>query len=366
MSELTVVIKDYRIIKQAQLQLKPGIVMTVAQNCSGKSTLIKAMKTLLDGDYGNSDHVRHGTEGYTIAVKLDDNKIRVSRRGTQTYLKFGDENEVSKLGRGSLSKLEPRFPLKRVDYLENSFYPNFSFQNDVPLFNDISVFDLFSSMFQDVFRVAQRVDGLRKDTLNTSRVVQDLEANVSYQTGEAAKASQAWEKFQLENPNLEDVYTKTQQAVQLQQQIDTLTLQVAQYQQKGEELTKVASLYDRASVLFPVYDRVQALTPKVERLRKLKVALSSLSDVPTFDVDLIRRGAHRKSKLDQLSVLASSLEKAPDLRIIELTQKYKLLQEDLSRVSLDLKSLTDEHQKLFEQVKKEGCPFMQKGVCPKV
>lgn len=366
MSELTVVIKDYRIIKQAQLHLKPGIVMTVAQNCSGKSTLIKAMKTLLDGDYGNSEHVRHGTDGYTIAVKLDDDKIRVSRRGNQTYLKFGDENEVSKLGRGTLSKLEPRFPLKRVDYLESRFYPNFSFQNDVPLFNDISVFDLFSSMFQDVFRVAQRVDSLRKDTFNTSRAVQDLEANVSYQTGEAAKASQAWEKLQLENPNLEELYQKTQEAVQLQQQLSTVDQQLSQFASKRAELESTALLYNRALPYFPIFDRVQQCQSKVEKLAKLKAALSSMANPPKLDALLIQRGYQYKNLLQRQSDITASLSAAPDVKLIELVQSYKTRQEELSRVSLDLASLSAEHEKLFEQIKKEGCPFMQKGVCPKM
>lgn len=368
MPDITIVLQDYRIIRQAKLKLKPGIIMTVADNTCGKSTLIKSMKTLLDFDIGNSSNPRHGTEGYAIAMKIDGTKIRVARRGKETFLKFQDEDEVSKLGRGSLSKLEPRFPFKRVDYLDSTFYPNFSFQNNIPLFNDISVFDLFSSMFQDVARVAQRVDGLRKDSINLSRQVQDLEANVGYQTSETSKAEALWKQFQEEYPHLDEDYQKADQSLRLEQQL----VQLRQQQQRlsvGLDLPAIQATIaqlDKAQELFPVYDRVQAVTPKVQRYHQLQHALSELSQPIQIDSTLIQKGYKCNELNSELQKTEESLRNIPLTDLIGKVTALKAKLEEMTRVDLDLNAAKEEYQTLFEQIKKEGCPFAVQGVCPKM
>lgn len=365
-NNITIAIQNYRAIEKAVMKFRPGISFLVGGNTMGKSTSIKAMKTLLDGNYGDSTLPRHGTDGFDILMKIGNSKIRVSRKGNQTYLKYNDEPEVSKLGRGSLSKLEPRFPLKREDYLDSVFYPNFSFQNEVPLFKDISVFDLFSSMFSSVARVSQHVDGLHKQQLVLSREVQDQEANVKYLKADLLNKEDEVSRFNSNHPNVQDEYNRASAANSLQVRLNELTNQINGYESTHDvrTLEALSNKVESAQALFPILDSVTEMEPSVAKLVALNSALASLKKLPDVDLELTEKGYNYQELQNQLEEVKRKLQSIPDVELVEMAEKCKNLREKLSTLSVEYESIKSDYDKAFEELKKLGCPYRMQGICP--
>lgn len=305
-------IKDFRAIKTASLSFPSGVTLISAKNCSGKSTMIKALKCVLDGTIGDSENVRHGQSSFGIAIRYGNDTLTVRRVGKDTYIKYNDEPERSKLGRKSMDKLIPEFPLKRIEYDEFVFYPNFSFQGSVPIFGDIPVMELFSRMFASIAIVGGRVEEISAVISHNKTDIRRAEVLI-----ESGKSSQVnLEKrisdfFTANNvSSLEGIENSLSSALKAQEvlsQRDSLASYVESIQDTYKRLSDLEEKYNSFSPLVKdveFVDKVYSFFVCEEELKKLQDDLNRYGDI---DVSLVSRGIEIDRLVSEIELLDKEL-----------------------------------------------------------
>lgn len=152
---MKITLDNFRIIEHADIEVE-GITLIRGQNDSGKSTAMRALKTIVKNESGDGC-IRYGAPGFSISLEIPTREqgtrsVTFSRkRGGSPLLKIDTQkNALEKLGRLNINDIDPTFPLKVIDYGDDKFMPQFVFQKQVPVFGQVDVYQFFSSMFESV------------------------------------------------------------------------------------------------------------------------------------------------------------------------------------------------------------------------
>jgi energy-coupling factor transporter ATP-binding protein EcfA2 len=398
-------IKNFRIIKQAKIEPE-GITLVYGANGSGKSTLIKALVSLLSNQH-SEDNFRHGQNSYAVAVRCGDNRIVYTRNGDHSSLKFNEEEEKSKFGRAPMSEVEPRFPLKRIDYEDSCFYPNFAFQNSVPIFSDISVISLFSSMFTSVAKLSGRVSDCKSACVVLSKKKDSSLSNSEMLKEKVLESSCEVDKILSDNPSLENDYAALKKLSERKMTIDDFMISYKSASDKccDVEKRRMVSLYEQARPYFDqmlMVERVKVLTGQLQELRVVRNRIQEdLRFLPAIgnEVDLLRQqsglkkvndarvGVERSlsslpgdpdvlmfrkvrdfvSKSEQVSRIKGDIEKMPSADMLELVIFVVAVRKIRNReVSLreDFENAEKELGEVLVSIKSLGCPVLAQGLCP--
>lgn len=401
-------VKDFRMVKTASLKPE-GVTLVYGKNGNGKSTVLRALKAVLDND-GSDSHCRHGTDGYAVGIKIADRKLIYTRKGGASTVKLDDGETISKLGKGPMSGVVPTFPFKRVDFSEDHFYPNFVMQNGVPLFGDISVTDLFASMFADMGRVSGRVDELNKSRLALGKLTSSSE--VKYQTFKklSVDADDALRSFEEKHPDLEAIYNTSLEVVKHKEEVDKFFLEYGKLsaecadeskrkmalvaRSEGEalyEMFKVLEEQDdlqrlidhRDDILVPYklarnqLDRLVLEFP--EEVRPLITEVVGFLQIKDFlakgevvlarydvDTDYVVQVSVFKDLFDKFDAsrqLVASFE-GVDSELLEAVIFRAKLQDSLATRKMSLQLLVKEYEGLQEELKAIPCTRYVDGTCP--
>lgn len=370
--EGSVSIRDYRAVKEADIDLKEGILLIAARNGAGKSTVFKALKALCDGAFGGEENFRHGVSRYSIRLTVGDRSVEAVREGKETGLSVDGNPPVSKLGRNPLTKLAPDFPFKRVEYGDDVFYPNFSFQGKVPVFEDISVFDLFGSMFGEVSKVSARVDALKRERQSAGKSLEDCLASAGWVAQREAEASSWLRRFDAERPDFDRDYALLEERVALYRERQSLLESVALQESRPDfgRDALMLSLVDRSKELFPLHDLAQSVKPRADRVYALRSAIrdaeASLQSLQSIDTGLIKKGARVRELVSLMADTEASLTANAQERQ-ELSDRLSRLVSDEAAFRASLESVEDSSdylRVLSARFAESGCPYREMGVCP--
>ena len=307
MSNFNFKVNNYRIIKNADVS-PSGVTLLYGKNGSGKSTLLKSLVTLLSNKH-SEDNFRHGENSYSIMASVDGNQLAYQRKDTTAQLFYNDEVPRSKLGQGDLASVEPRFPLKRLQFDDDVYYPNFSFQNKT-IFDSVEPSQLFSLMFSDVANVSQRVTQLKKDTLGTAKVRNDSQVTSDMFKEKVTTATKEVEVIKAANPNLEDTYSYLKGLVEKKENFTKFMLDYQRISSEcsDEEKRKLVALYKEAQPLFSdlvftqkVHGILMQITQANDDLLKVKEKNTKFNVVFPVNVHSLVSG------VNQLSTVQSSL-----------------------------------------------------------
>jgi DNA repair ATPase RecN len=402
MNRYSIAVKDFKIIKQAKVEPE-GVTLIYGPNGNGKSTLGKALVSLLSNQH-SEDNFRHGQPSYAIAVRAGENRLVYTRNGDVATLKFNDEPERQKLGRAPMSQVEPRFPLKRYDYEDDSFYPNFSFQNAVPIFGDISIYSLFSSMFSSIARVSERVSACQTDIRSLSKKRDGSQASSELLKEKVSESSKALDDLNRKYPNVASDFQTIKELVAVKQKIDEFMQEYASLSTScaDKEKRNMAALYDEAQPLFPAVMLVEkvnrvlsqhsslknnleeirnelALLPKIPfvrdpyrlvsegvKLQRLqedvkKVDIKSVPNVPVFLFEGFVR--LRELRIQEEGVTNSKPPNVP-VSLIKGMADITVKTSDLEAVRDQLRFLSTEESVVREQLQALPCERYAEGLCP--
>ena len=398
-------VKDYRIIKEADFS-PTKITLVYARNGSGKSTLLKALVSLLSNKHSEVNF-RHGKDSYEIVASVGDNKLTYTRTGTLSQLQFNDELPRSKFGQGSMAQAEPRFPLKRFDYLDSSYFPNFSFQNKTPVFDDIAVEDLFASLFSDVSRLSERVTACRNACVNTSKLKNDSQVNSDMLKEKVSEASKNVAKIKEENPNLEEQYTylkglvkKRDEQVKFFAEYTEVSAQcpdlnkrrlvslykeaqplfsdlsftknmqgvLAQLDKLWKDLVQVKTEVDPLVELFPV--DVVSLVDGVRQISTVQASLTSIhverDALPDISYGLVSSGVTLISLKKTIEGFGLELRELPVVSDTLLSNVWELgnLGNELYQVRLEIQDLNTSYDKVVQELREFPCSRYLDNLCP--
>ena len=404
MSRFHFIVKDYRILKDAEV-VPEGITLLWGKNGHGKSSLIKSLVSLLSNRH-SEDNFRHGVDSYLISARAGDNSITYRRSGNTSTIRFNDEPIRSKIGQGTLFQIEPRFTLKRFDLEDTAFYPNIIFQNET-LFDRIDPSQLFSVMFSDVAKISERVTQLKKDITSTSKLRNDAQANSDMLKEKVSASKKSVDKIKLENPNIEETYTylkglsvkRDNQAkflaeyaivssscsdpikrnlVSLYQEAQPLfsdfvfvrNMQgvLSQAEKTQSELQTVQGLHNEIKAVFPV-----DVYPLVSAVRQFNTVQESLSvirvdkdSIPDVSFGLISSGVtlvSLKKTLEGLDIELSDLPVVSDSLFSEVRDLHRLSSE-LAQVRSDLVDMEDSYNDVVNELKAVPCDRLINNLCP--
>lgn len=139
--------------------------------CNGisvhNSTLIKAIKAAVYNS-SNERSCRHGKKSFKVSLLVEDknNEPQIVTYGRQTnksYYLDSTGNVYEKMGKKSLQEVFPNYPLKIYQFKDSKFFPNIVFQQEIPLFSQVDIYELLSAMFQLVSSIMNYKDTLKRE-----------------------------------------------------------------------------------------------------------------------------------------------------------------------------------------------------------
>jgi len=302
-------VKDYRIIKDADISPE-GITLIYGKNGNGKSTIIKSLVSLLSNKH-SEDNFRHGKDSYSISARVGESTVTYNRSGSSAQVQYNDEPPKTKLGKGTLSDVEPRFPLKRIDYVDSSFFPNFSFQNSVPIFEEISTENLFASMFSDMAKISERVTACRNDCVNTAKFKNDSQVGSDILKEKVLVASKQVDKIKADNPTLDEDYAYLKGLSIKQANLAKFTVEFSELSAQCADTNKrtLVSLYSEAQPLFSDLVFIEKVRGVLSQLNKSTEELGSVKEeyrnfTSVFPINVV----NLVTGVKQISTYQSSLE----------------------------------------------------------
>jgi DNA repair ATPase RecN len=399
-------VKDYRIIRNADVS-PDGITLIYGKNGNGKSTLIKSIVSLLSNKH-SEDNFRHGEDSYSISAMVGSASVKYSRSGSTAQLQYNNETPKSKLGKGTLFEVEPRFPLKRVDYVDSYFYPNISFQNSIPIFEQISTDALFASMFSDVARISDRVTACRNDCVNVARVKNDSQVGSDVLKEKVLDAGKAVDKLKNDNPDLEKNYIYLKGLVEKRADLTKFMAEFTELSAQCSDVgkRKLVSLYKEAQPLFTDLVLMDKMRSIFDQSNKLSAELRSIQDSfkdleASFPIPVVSLVTGVKQIVTCQSVLDSvhkdveaipnvprglvegcsallkircsldigvrlELQKLPVVSSNLISEVHELLklQANLTQVSAELVKVNKSYEEVQEQLKQLPCERLANGLCP--
>jgi predicted ATP-dependent endonuclease of OLD family len=164
---ITIALKDFQIFSQAKISFEPGLTVITGSNSSGKSSIMRAIRTLGDNNPYARRFIRHGTDKAVVALQLEGMPPIYWQRGANTVAyKIGDKL-FTKCGKSKLHDLMPEFPFLRDD---SGSSLNMVDEWTQPFPFGHSAADLFR-IFEDLFSTSSGhvVEEVRKDEMMVRR-----------------------------------------------------------------------------------------------------------------------------------------------------------------------------------------------------
>ncbi len=367
---LRVIAKDYQILRSADLTVN-GITFISAPNGRGKSSILKGIKTVLENASSDLNY-RHGTTGFQIDIDIDGQVLHYGRQDGQPWFAFNTEDRKIKLGHATMAQLEPRFGLKRIDYTDSHFIPNIAEQNKIPIFSDISVVDLFSTLFASMSKLSQRGTDLKKDVSKSASTRDAVGQNLDFTKAKKLEVETLLTAEATKHPTLEQDYERLSGIHAKKLKYVELSKRVTELSKTCNDPVKIkmVSRVEAARSLFPILQFVQGVSQLIELKSQIQSSIDSLksqvSELPDSQHASLVTGVgvliDYKRKLSQYQ--KQLLNYPPELELYSIIGEQRKLQASIKDYWLAINKLDEEYIVIDARLKEIGCPFLAEGLCP--
>lgn len=160
-------LKNFQSHKDSELDLAPFTVI-VGHSSSGKSAIIRAIKTLLY-NIPSKSFIKNGTKKLEIELTTDEDKILYTRDSSTAYT-INDGNELKAVGRDQVPQIaEMGYAPLEID--KKKYYPQLSQQWDSPF--------LISFTDAEVSKILSTLSSAGKVKSAKSRIIKDMANSAS-------------------------------------------------------------------------------------------------------------------------------------------------------------------------------------------
>ena len=367
-------LRNVGIIKSAHLEFIQGLNLIVGSSSSGKSTLLRAIRCMMDNSFSDSN-ISYGQKKLAIRMKYNDHSATYIRDLDNPARKSAyqvDGKVYTKVGRTSLEDLSNIFKLSPIEIDGEKINFNFSAQFSGPFLLLGSPSLLYSILtYRSTFDITKVNDLYFSDL---KKVKQDINALIkTKETLDKEKEQKEKELQKLES--FPTVFIRVQQ---LKQQYETLQKQKTIYNTYQNTLSQinvskirlskinnVLSSYKGYSDTLSEYSSLLQYVSSKKQIMSIRKSLSDIgainlriSDVlPEYEYTRLLRGyvtisnrvKHNRLLLDNMNI--------QDCSIVEILQKY-------IHTLNSVRDKKDAVQEIQQQLNSVSASIKEVGVCP--
>lgn len=377
---MEVKLSNVGIIKEAELKFIPGLNLIVGSSSSGKSTLLRAIRCMMDNSFSDS-HISYGKKKMEIQIKYNGHDATYTRDLDNQSRKSAyliDGKTYTKLGRTSLDDLTSLFKMspKEIDGEKINF--NFSSQFAGPFLLLGSPSLLYSILtYRSTFDITKINDLYFTDY---KKVKQDL--NVLQKTRESLEKERDNKEKQLsELAEFPHIYLRVQR---LKQQFDTLQVQRNLYASYKEALNRkeqgelrlkkihsVLSAYVGYSERLLTYTTImqyskvklvkESITESVEQINLIRNKVKEV--LPTYtEVSLLNSYLHISKQIRSYTDTLGKVS-IQDCRVVDTLKSVLQLQESIEDKKRGLLKADSLLQQVNNDIQKvDVCPLCNQPI----
>lgn len=357
-------VKDFQIIKSANLSFLPGLNCLIGQSNNGKSALMRAAKSCIYNEPGTTS-VRLGCNNFAVGLQMNSHTV-ILQKGSNSFYKV-DNDVYGKIGRTQLEEVAKALGIKQLNINGANEEINFWDQMEKPFLLDRSETELFR------FIVDSGKDN--NVTLALKSITQDRQQITKDITLTEGKLNQIDANIKIQEEQLKDVDLKIDvcnKVIELGPKIKRVQ-EITNLKNKaildGQQLSNALLSKSNIDVVFnkvsTSLELIDTNTKKVNVLSNLKTSITQNNQT----IEELKSTVSRMSNLDDsglkiksdkynlLSNLVSKTRSTQDL-ILELQNKqYPVLSDNFSKKVDTYKNLSDTIYKINlkqEQINREA------------
>ena len=319
-------LKNVGIIKEAHLEFKSGLNLIIGPSSSGKSTLLRAIRSMMDNTFADSN-ITFGQKKMAIRIKDGDNSatyIRDLENASKKSAYQINGQIYTKLGRNSLDALSALFRIAPVEIDGEKINFNFSAQFSGPFLLLGSTSLLYSILtYRSTFDITRINDLYFSDY---KKVKQDI--TVSQKTKEALEIEERKlkNKYDILSP-VTTLFNDVQKIKQDKLNYDSLSSLNEQYKQIKSQLVSLLKQKEELNNILPKYDMVSSLFNKVSELNKYTKLRDEIKELPKEDISCVECNLNMLDTLSKKTALLSRYS-----RLSKAYKEYNKLHSSLSSV----------------------------------
>lgn len=322
-------VKDFQIIKNANLSFLPGLNCIIGQSNNGKSALMRAAKACIYNEPGTTS-VRLGCNNFAVGLQMNGHTV-ILQKGSNSIYKV--DNEVyGKIGRTQLDEVANALGIKQLNINGSNEEINFWDQMEKPFLLDRSETELFrfivdsgkdNNVTTALKSITQDRQQLSRDITVTEGKIQAIEDTIKRQEEELKNA-----EYQL------NVCTKVIELGPKIKRVQEITNLKNKSLEDGSNLSKQLTIKTKLDgVLTNVYSKLDIVNKNIRNLQLIET-LKTRIDNSQSNIDLY---TNKLSSLSQLDI--------PDLN--SKLDKYKLLSELITKTRSTSGAIQELNNKQF-------------------
>ena len=325
-------VKDFQIIKAANLSFLPGLNCIIGQSNNGKSALMRAAKSCIYNTPGTS-YVRLGCNSFAVGLQMNGHTV-ILQKGANSVYKIDDEI-YGKIGRTQLEEVSKALGIRELQINGSNEDINFWDQMEKPFLLDRSETELFRFI----------VDSGKDNNVTTAlkTITQDRQQITKDITVTEGKIAQIEDTIKRQETELQDadkkieIYNKVIELGPKIKRVQEVTTLKDKTLQDGEALKNALILNNSLTAI---------LTKSKDILDSIQLNARKLDLVNNF----VSKVTDSTKKIEAVNEQLSRLEsfKAPNLS--DNLDKYKLLSELVSRINGTQNAITELNNKQYPEL----------------
>lgn len=395
---MKVQVKNYQIIKNAEAEFVPGLNVIVGPSNNGKTSFIKAIKSLIYTEPGSTP-IRFGTQSYIVGIQYNGHTV-ILQKGLKDSAYLVDGEKFTKYGTSTpeevskalgIRELELNGKKEKINFWDQMNYPFLLDKSSTELFRfivDSGEDDQISAALKDMVSDRQ---GINKDINQLQGSIMVLDEQIATKTKEIDNLKPKLEvskeiiKMQTKvasvrqmNDLLEKIKSLQSKQLELQKQYNKVEAESKIY---SESVLKLQDSYEKSSIYSNTLKRINDFKNRINQndqiLSKYKITfglLESVSEVNLEPLIKVRDSIlNLQSKVNLLSNQKSSTldidTKKVEENLLTLTNYKTSLQRFSANKTLKNNSeiMMDSVNKILDKIVKlqsniQVCPYCGQAI----
>lgn len=395
---MKVQVKNYQIIKNAEAEFVPGLNVIVGPSNNGKTSFIKAIKSLIYTEPGSTP-IRFGTQSYIVGIQYNGHTV-ILQKGLKDSAYLVDGEKFTKYGTSTpeevskalgIRELELNGKKEKINFWDQMNYPFLLDKSSTELFRfivDSGEDDQISAALKDMVSDRQ---GINKDINQLQGSIMVLDEQIATKTKEIDNLKPRLEvskeiiKMQTKVANvrqmnnlLEKIKSLQSKQLELQKQYNKVEAESKIY---SESVLKLQDSYEKSSIYSNTLRRINDFKNRINQndqiLSKYKITFDLLENVSEVNLEpLIKVRDSILNLQSKVNLLSNQKSSTLDIdtnkveeNLLTLTNYKTSLQRFLANKTLKSNSETmmDSVNKILDKITKlqsniQVCPYCGQAI----